>query len=237
MSSGEQVTIALFALLIVSKLIDWVLAFTRGQQKQEQADAAERGRWMDMLETVLDKQQDKFKGLADIFKDGLDASVQAMQTNTTTALDQLVARVEGRVTASTTARDAKLELMHTDIKTVPAEVQRLLGEDHQELIKEAVCSALKPVLAQIEEKLDQLPGETASRQIIREEVQALQQLVVERVTGQITPLLDKLDEIVAALDTLRPTPVSSLQATPEAGDQVPVDTSIERENDHVGNPS
>jgi hypothetical protein len=107
-----------------------------------------------------------------------------------------------------------------------------VGEDHQEIIKEAVCSALKPVLAQIEEKLDQLPGEAASRQMIREEIVALQQLVVERVTGQIAPLLDKLDEIVAALDTLRPTPVSS-----EAGDQVPVDTSIERENDHVGNPS
>jgi hypothetical protein len=157
--------------------------------------------------------------------------------------------VERAGIGSRQARDAKIALLHADVKTVPAEVKRVLAEDltaqttaiqnainaasedHQELIKEAVSAALKPVLAQIEEKLDQLPGETASRQIIREEIVALQQLVVERVTGQIAPLLDKLDEIAAALDKRQPSPVLS-----EAG-QVPADTSIQGEKENVGNPA
>lgn len=261
MSSGEQLTVALVALYIVKQLIEWLFSFTRGQQKQDAVDkaerarqeaveAAERGRWMSMLETILEKEHGKFSELASTFKDGLDNTVLTMQSNFTAALEQTIARMEDRMTPVTAARIAKENLMHEDIKTIPSETLRLLGQEfvkqtetvrlavetasksHQEVIREAVTSALKPMLEQIEGKLDQMPGADVSRQMIRDEVGSLQQQLVEQVAVQISPLFDKLSEIAATLDKLQPPKKET-----EAGEQSPVDSLIRGENDHVGNPS
>ena len=144
---------------------------------------------------------------------------------------------------------AQQDHIHADVKSGPAQTVRLLSqefvkqtetvrlavetasESHQDVIREAVSSALKPMLVLIEEKLDQMPGAEVSRQMIRTEIGSLQQQLVEQVSGQISPLFDKLEDIAAALDKLQPSPIESK----EVGDQTPADTSLKGETNHVGN--
>lgn len=248
MSPVAEITVAFIALGIVNKLLDWLLSFTRGQQKQEAADAAERQRWMTMLETVLDKQQGKFAELAATFKSDLAGVVAAMQQNHIEAQADLIERMTGHMGKVTAAHTAKLDLMHADVKSVPAETVRLLQtelvahtetvrlavetatESHQETIREAVTQALQPYLDQLEEKLDQMPGTEATRRLMREEIEKLHQRLIDQVAEQTTPVLDKLNEIAAALDKLQPPP------SPEGGEAPSDETHKDKEN-AVGTPS
>lgn len=233
MSSGEQITIVLVALYCVKELIAWLFSFTRGQQKQEQTDSEERGRWMSMMEILLDKQQVKFVELANIFKDGLKQTVLELQKSFADTLEQTLARMDERMTPVTTERIAKQNLMHEDIKSVPAETIRLLGqEEHRVVIVDAVSAALKPVVTPIVEKLDHIPGDEESRKVIREEIQVIQQQIVDKVAAQIAPLLEKLEGIGATLDKLQPP-----AETKESGEQTLTDVSTKGENNYVGNPS
>ncbi len=251
MTPGEQLTITFIALAIVSKLIDWLLSFTRGQQKQDAADAAERKRWMDMLETVLDKQQGKFAELTETFKGDLAGVVEAMQKNHIEAQADLIERMTGHMGKVTAGHIAKLDLMHADLKSVPAEVKRVLAEDlaaqtetiqtafndatesHQETIKEAVNQALRPYLDQLEEKLDLMPGTEATRRMMREEIEKLHQLLVDQVAELTTPVLNKLNEIAVALDRLQPPGIVS---SSEGGKAPSIKMQKDKEN-VVGTPS
>lgn len=244
MSSGEQLTVALVALYIVKQLIEWLFSFTRGQQKQDAADAAERGRWMTMLETVLDKQQLKFSELADTFKHDLAEVVRVMQQNHVDAQDQLVKRIEERMTGVTTDRIARLDLMNANVKSIPAEVRRVMAEDltaqtntltdaiqeasenHQDIIKEAVSGALRPILAELEEKLNQMPGTEMTRRLLRDEVEKLRQALVEQVAAQTAPVLEKFNEIAEALDRLQPADNLST----EGGEKPSDETQKDKEN-------
>ncbi len=251
MSSGEQVTIAFIALAALSKLIDWLLSYTRGQQKQDAANAAERGRWMDMLETVLDKQQVKSVELADTFKGDLADVVETMQQNHVEAQADLIKRMTEHMSKVTTGHIAKLDLIDANVKTVPAETVRLLQtelvahtetvrlavetatESHQETIREAVTQALRPYLDQLEEKLDQIPGTEATRRMLRDEVEQLHRRLVEQIAEQTTPVLDKLNEIAAALDRLQPPRTESLSE----GGETPSDETLKDKENAVGTPS
>ncbi len=245
MSPVAEITVAFIALGIVNKLLDWLLSFTRGQQKQEAADAAERQRWMTMLETVLDKQQGKFAELAATFKGELADVVDTMQQNHVDAQAQLIQHMSDHMGKVTAAHTAKLDLMHTDLKTVPAETVRLLQtefvaqtetvrlavetttENHQETIKEAVTQALQPYLDQLEEKLDQMPGTEATRRLMRDEVEKLHQRLVDQVAELTTPVLKKLDDIATALDRLQPSGTPSLA---EGGETPSDETHKDKEN-------
>ena len=230
MSPVVEISVAFIALGIVNKLLDWLLSFTRGQQKQGVAEAAERERWMTMLEMVLDKQQGKFAELAATFKDELAEVVDTMQQNHVDAQAKLIEHMSTHMGKVTAAHTAKLDLMHTDLKTMPAETVRLLQtefvaqtetvrlavetatENHQETIKEAVTQALQPYLDQLEEKLDQMPGTEATRRLMRDEVEKLHQRLVDQVAELTTPILKKLDDIAAVLDKLQPPRTESLSA-------------------------
>lgn len=213
--------LSVIALWIVRDILRWQRTRQETEDKRdetrEQRESTERQVWMDLLERVLDKQTDKFAELTNVFKKSLSNTVDMMQVNLTAILDQMIEQMTKQMDEVTASRQQKLDLMHNDVKVVPAEVQRVLQNDiqaihnaidtanvhHQEVIREAVTQALTPLLGQIEEKLDQMPGAEISRQIIRGEIKTLQQQVVEQVTEQISPLLDKLSDIAVALDKLQ----------------------------------
>ncbi len=251
MSPVAEITVAFIALGIVNKLLDWLLSFTRGQQKQEAADAAERERWMTMLETVLDKQQGKFAELADTFKDELADVVETMQQNHVDAQAKLIEHMSDHMGKVTAGHTAKLDLMHADVKSAPAETVRLLQtelvahtetvrlavetatESHQETIREAVTQALQPYLDQLEEKLDQMPGTESTRRLMRDEVEKLHQRLVDQVAELTTPVLNKLNDIAAALDRLQPPGTETLSE----GGEAPSDETLKDKENAVGTAS
>ncbi len=219
--------------------------------RQDEQDSRERQIMLSLFENILNRQFGKFEELTGTIQAGMADVVQQLQDNFTTSLERLVERVDGRVSAVTTARDAKLELMHADLKTVPAEVRRVLAEDlvaqttaiqaaigatsesHQETIREAVTQALQPYLDQLEEKLDQMPGTEATRRMMRDEVEKLHRRLIEQVSEQTTPVLDKLNEIAAALDRLQPPGTPSLAE----GGETPSDETLKDKENVVGTAS
>lgn len=219
--------------------------FFRQDEKQDERDQA----WMTMFEKVLNGvlagQQEKFKELADAFKASLDETVAKMQNNTTDGIEQMMTRMNERMTEVTAARTARLDRMHADIKIVPAEVRRVMAEDltaqtntltdaiqeasenHQDIIKEAVSGALRPILAELEEKLNLMPGTEMTRRLLRDEVEKLRQALVEQVAAQTAPVLEKFNEIAEALDKLQPA-----DNLPTEGGEKPSD-EIQKDKENV----
>jgi hypothetical protein len=237
---------------IAAALVILLFMALRHQFRQDEKQAEQDRAWMAMFEKVLNGvltgQHEKFSELAqtfkteqeemaETFKTALGDMVQAVQKNQEAAQEQMIERMIEHMAEVTADRTARLELLDANIKTIPAEVRRILADDlaaqidaiqeaeeqHQEIIREAVSAALQPMLSQIEDRLEQLPGEAVSRRIIREEIRSLQQQLVDQVADQITPLFDKLGEIITVLDQLQPHADSPVESGQTASDETEKD--------------
>ncbi len=219
--------------------------------RQDEQDSKERQIMLSLFENILNRQFGKFEELTGTIQQGMADVVETLQQNHVEAQEDLIRYMSehmGKVTAGHTAR---LDLIDANVKSVPAETVRLLQtelvaqtetvrlavetatESHQETIREAVTQALQPYLDQLEEKLDQMPGTEATRRMMRDEVEKLHRRLIEQVSEQTTPVLDKLNEIAAALDRLQPPGTPSLAE----GGEAPSDETLKDKENVVGTSS
>lgn len=218
---GGAVGIAVGLMLLLGYVLRQVF---RGRDKQDQKDTAYLGLIGDTLRVALEAQNEKFGELTEQFSDSLNSIVEKMQANQEAAITRLIDTVSASMATISERRDAKLDAMHTDLRTVPAETVRLIQQ------------AFNPLFGEIDRKIDALPGTEATRRMIRDEISVLQQ----RLAAQIAPLLDRLGEIgiaVAALnangqepidvakESAEP-PVQPIAVQPDSGPQPAIVTDI-----------
>jgi len=143
--------IAIVLAYVLLKLVNFLIGFATGNQASEKALTA-------IIDKLLTSMVDRFGELMLKVQTNNETLVRQMVESQARSNTEMVRQVSEHMAPTVARRDQKVDLIHADVKTVPAETQRLLQLDlaaQTENIRLAIETTLTETERRIIENLSQ----------------------------------------------------------------------------------